>query len=103
VDVTYRYRELTFVWHREKADENLRKHGIKFEDACIAFLDPYAEFIDASVPEEERLALIGMIGVRSLMYVVHVERGENQYRIVSAREAESYERKIYEDGSATPF
>jgi uncharacterized DUF497 family protein len=103
MDVLYRYRELTFVWDLEKADDNLRKHGIRFEAACEAFFDPYAEFVDASVDDETRTALIGMMRVQRIVYVVHVERDENLYRIVSAREAEGHERRLYEDSGRENF
>jgi hypothetical protein len=31
-----------YEWDAEKAKGNLRKHGISFEDAATAFLDPLA-------------------------------------------------------------
>jgi len=57
------------------------------------------EYLDASVHEESRIALLGLNGQRKLLYVVHVERDVSGVRIISARQATSQERDIYEDGS----
>jgi uncharacterized protein len=29
-----------FEWHRAKAEENLRKHGVSFDEAVTVFYDP---------------------------------------------------------------
>ena len=34
--------ELRFEWHEKKAQENLRKHGISFEEAKTVFNDPFS-------------------------------------------------------------
>ncbi len=31
-----------FEWDEEKAQANLRKHGVSFEDAIQVFADPFA-------------------------------------------------------------
>ncbi|MDP2735042.1 MAG: BrnT family toxin, partial [bacterium] len=31
---------LTFTWDPRKAEANLRKHGVSFEEACTVFGDP---------------------------------------------------------------
>jgi hypothetical protein len=33
---------MRFEWDETKAKSNLRKHGVAFEDAMLAFADPYA-------------------------------------------------------------
>jgi uncharacterized protein len=99
MDVYFLYRGQSFVWDGLKAVENRAKHGITFEEACEAFFDPYSEFLDASVDEESRIALLGLIRTKKLLYVVHVERDMSGVRIISARQATSQERDIYENGS----
>lgn len=88
---------MIFEWNTEKADENLKKHGISFNEAETAFEDFYAiEELDAehSSAEETRFKMLAIAGEKILV-VVYTMRDEN-YRIISAREAENYERKLYE-------
>lgn len=67
--------------------------------ACEIFFDQWSAFVDASVDEESRLAVIGLAEGRDLLYVVHVMReGEDHIRLISARIATARERRIYEDG-----
>ena len=95
MDVFFLYRGLTFVWDGMKAVENRNKHGVSFETACEPFFDQLAEFIDASVDGESRLAIIGLSEERKLLYVVHVEPEGKLTRIISARLATEHERKRY--------
>lgn len=87
----------TFEWDSEKAEENLRRHGIPFELACEVFSDPFLFFTDASVPEEARDAAIGYTTTNQLLFVVHVEVTDEGIRIISARRATSPERRQYEE------
>jgi uncharacterized protein len=32
--------ELTFEWHEEKAETNLARHGVSFDEAKTVFRDP---------------------------------------------------------------
>jgi uncharacterized DUF497 family protein len=59
------------------------KHGVPIETGIDAYTDPFAVFEDASVPEEEREAAIGIAPVRRLLYVVFVEREEGRLRLIS--------------------
>jgi len=49
---------------------------------------------DASVPEEERLAIIGHTLLGKLLFVVNLEETNDFVRILSARPAESADLKI---------
>jgi uncharacterized DUF497 family protein len=98
VDVFFLYRGQAFVWDGRKAMENRAKHGVGFETACEAFFDDLSVYVDATVDEEKRTAVIGLNRAISLLYVVHIERAEDEIRIVSARVATKRERKTYEDG-----
>jgi uncharacterized DUF497 family protein len=85
-----------FEWDDEKAARNIRDHeGVTFEQAALAFRDPFAvEWIDEREDYgEERCILLGMISGQ-LLYVAYTERDEN-IRIISARRATRHEQNIY--------
>ena len=86
-----------FVWNSDKAARNVQEHGIRFEQAREAFLDPLARYEDASPAEEARQACIGITTDYRLLYVVHVIREGDVVRLISARVAEPAERRRYED------
>ena len=98
MDVYFVYREQSFVWDGRKAIENRAKHGIDFETACEVFFDRLGTFLDASVSEEERLALVGLSKSFEILYVVHLEQDDEFIRIISARAATPREKRIYENG-----
>jgi hypothetical protein len=88
---------LIFEWNTIKSEENFKKHGVSFAEAELAFEDFYAieEFDDEhSTAEETRYKMLATAGAKILV-VVYAMRGEN-FRIISAREAEKYERELYE-------
>jgi uncharacterized DUF497 family protein len=91
--------EMRFEWDSEKAQTNLRKHGVAFEDAVRVWSDPCRiERIDTRF-EEERWQTIGMIGGQLLLLVANTSQskdGLEVIRIISARRAEKSERKAYE-------
>ena len=86
---------LEFEWDDAKAAENLRRHGVSFAQAALAFRDPFAvEWIDLrEVYGEERIVLLGM-SVNQVLTVVHTERAE-RIRIISARWATKHEQDLY--------
>jgi uncharacterized DUF497 family protein len=94
MDIIYRLQGETFEWDEQKARINVEKHGITFEEAAEAFLDPFSRGGDASVGGEDRQLRIGYSAQR-LLLVVHTERS-NATRIISARPATRAERKLYE-------
>jgi uncharacterized DUF497 family protein len=76
----------------------LQKHGISFETACEAFLDPFVQSIDVEeVDEELREAIIGMTISWKLLYVVYTIRNGEIFRIISARSVTKMEMKKYEE------
>jgi uncharacterized DUF497 family protein len=92
---------LRWTWDPEKAKRNLEKHKVSFELAerspgdplCISVPDPYLG--------EERWRTLGSPTVDGIvvLYVVHTwpEHGTGAGRIISARKAETHERKDYEE------
>lgn len=89
---------MRFEWDENKAARNLRKHGVAFEEGLQVFDDPQAIVIpdDDHSFDEPRYHIIGASS-RRLLLVVYVERDGDVIRIVSAREAEPYERRIYHE------
>lgn len=87
-----------FEWGPEKARPNEQRHGITFEEAEMAFDDPYARVVydpDHSLAEH-RLILIGHSDRNRLLFVSFTER-QGRIRIISARKATRNERKGYEE------
>ncbi len=88
---------MRFEWDTKKAQVNLKKHGIAFDEAVTAFYDPLsATFGDPDNSEkEQRYITVGFSSQGRLVVVAHTERGED-IRIISARLATSHERKRHE-------
>lgn len=88
-------------WDEEKAATNKRKHrGVSFEEAATIFNDPLATTInDPDHSEEEhRLLTTGMSDQNRVLIVSHTFRGD-RIRLISARKATRFERKVYEEGN----
>ena len=92
---------MRFEWDDTKNRQNLRKHDVSFETAVLVFEDPYAlTQRDLTFETEERWITLGAIGAGSILLVVHTfyeEQNDEVIRIISARAAESHERKAYEE------
>ncbi len=83
-------------WNAGKAAENLRKHGVGFEEAATSLLDPGALALeDESSEGEARWVLIGMSTTARLLTVVYTLRLENRIRLISARRATRKEASFY--------
>ncbi len=90
---------LTFEWDAEKAETNLSKHGIRFEEAKNVFRDPLSVTIsDQRGHAEDRFVDIGRSATGRILVVVYTERDHN-IRIISARTATASERRTYEQKS----
>lgn len=89
---------LLFEWDPRKARQNLKIHGISFDEASTAFKDPLSRTIGDPLhsKSEERFVLIGQSLKGRLLVVVHAERGD-RIRIISARLAKNKERFKYEE------
>ena len=88
---------LSFEWDPVKADVNLRKHGVAFDEASTIFGDPLARtrFDPDHSDQEDRFVTIGFSAEGRLIIVVHTDRDE-RIRIVSARLASGRERREHE-------
>jgi len=91
-------KAIRFEWDIGKADENLKKHGVPFDEAKSVFFDENAiEFYDDGHSEwEDRFLLLGLSKDLNLLLVCHCFReSESVIRIISARKATKKESKHY--------
>ncbi|MBI1880474.1 MAG: BrnT family toxin [Chloroflexi bacterium] len=96
MDIIYRLQGVEFEWDEDKAQSNIQKHGVTFEEAAEVFFDPFYQTGDASVDDDEqRDFIIGYTFSQRILLVVYIERDERT-RIISARPATRIERKLYE-------
>jgi uncharacterized DUF497 family protein len=80
---------MKFVWNAAKAEANVKKHGVAFEEASSVFLDTLA--MTGADPDHS----IGEI--RWLLLVSYTDQRDT-IRIISARLCTAAERKLYEKG-----
>lgn len=95
MDKVYRLEGVDFEWDTNKAESNLEKHGVSFEEAAEVFFDPFYQEGDATANEEPRNFILGYSISQRLLLVVYVERSL-RIRIISSRPATRNERKLYE-------
>ncbi|MEG3437212.1 BrnT family toxin [Pannus brasiliensis CCIBt3594] len=90
---------MRYDWDENKAERNLSKHEVSFEEAKTVFDDPlYVDFYDPDHSEdEERYLIIGESNRGRLLIVSYTERGDF-VRLISAREVRRTEREAYEEG-----
>jgi uncharacterized protein len=97
MDTVYRLQGVEFEWNIQKAQDNVEKHGVTFEEAAEVFFDPFYQYGDATPADadEHRDFILGYSVKQRLLLVVYTERLERT-RIISARPATRAERKQYE-------
>jgi uncharacterized protein len=87
-----------FAWDPRKAQSNLKKHGVTFEEAQTAFLDADARLIEdpEHSAEEERFVLLGYSFQARCLIVSHCyQESGSVIRVISARRATAKEEKVY--------
>jgi hypothetical protein len=92
--------DLRWTWDAEKAKKNLEKHKVSFKLAERALGDPFCISVPDPFPDEERWRTLGSPSSDGIvvLYVVHTWPDENGVgRIISARRAETRERRDYEE------
>ena len=84
-----------FEWDDHKAEGNAAKHGVTFEEAALALIDPLSLDFDDLV-EQDNLITLASSPTGRILYVVSTVRGE-RIRLISARLATLTERRRYEE------
>lgn len=91
---------MKFAWDSQKAAANIKKHQVSFELAARIFADPFAlTYQDRIENGEYRWQTIGLVDGCLFLLVAHTLEENNNteiIRIISARRADSKERKRYE-------
>jgi uncharacterized DUF497 family protein len=96
MDIIYQLQGVAFEWDADKAQSNIEKHGVTFEEAAEVFFDPFYQSGDATEEGEPREFILGYSLSPRILLVVYLERVERT-RIISARPATRHERKLYEE------
>ena len=90
---------MQYEWDSPKAELNLRKHGVSFDEAATVFLDQLA--VSGTDPDhslgEPRYITFGLSSLGKLLAVSHTYR-PGGVRIISARRVTRFERNMYEEG-----
>jgi uncharacterized DUF497 family protein len=91
---------LGFEWDSDKANKNVEKHHVSFEEAATVFDDPmFITFIDDEhSADEERYITIGLSSRGRLLMLAHAER-KDHIRIISARRATKKEEQFYAEAN----
>lgn len=90
---------IRFEWDKNKAEANLGKHRVSFEEAATVFYDPLARIFDDEDHSsgDVREIIIGHAITNRLLLVCFTERARDVIRIFSARLATKKERRDYEE------
>ena len=92
--------KINFSWDNNKANSNLIKHKISFEEARTVFDDDNARLIldPEHSQNEERFILLGLSYKLKVLTVVHCYKdSEENIRIISARKSTKNEEKQYKE------
>ncbi|CAG0968159.1 hypothetical protein MYXO_01144 [Myxococcaceae bacterium] len=91
---------MIFEWDPAKAEADLVKHGVSFEEAATVLDDPLAQtFDDPDHSESEhRFLTFGVSRQRRALVVGHCDRPE-RVRIITARPMTRREKRQHEKGT----
>ena len=86
---------MEFEWDEDKNRINIKKHGISFKYAARVFDDEhyFEQYDEYHSDDEDRYNIIGMVD--EILFVVVTYRQDNVIRIISARKADTRERRLY--------
>lgn len=85
-----------FEWNKDKAEKNVVKHHVSFDEAMSVFDDPiFISVVDEEHSiDEERYISIGLSKNGRLLMVAHTDR-DGRIRIISARRTTKKEEEFY--------
>jgi uncharacterized DUF497 family protein len=93
-----------FEWDPKKAQENWRKHKVKFEHSATVMMDPNALTIydKSHSTKEDRWITLGLASTGVLLVVNHtyteIDNINVTIRIISSRKATKNEKEQYTEG-----
>ena len=90
---------MTYEWDEVKAQLNIAKHGVSFDEAKSVFGDEFGLVIfdEEHSQGEERFLLLGQSARSRILLVVHCYKDGDIIRIISARKATKNEQKQYKE------
>lgn len=90
---------MKFDWDTDKAESNLKKHNVSFEEASTIFGDSLARIFDDDEHshDEKRNGIVGYSDKKHLLIVSFTEREDGIIKIISARETTPKERRKHEN------
>jgi len=95
---------MLFEWDERKNAENIRKHGLNFEDTHKVFQLPMLKVLDIREDYgEDRWIGIGTLDGIRIVVVIYTELFEETIRIIPMRKAIAHERKRYEQAYSDEF
>jgi uncharacterized protein len=88
---------IQFDWDEKKAEINLRRHRVSFEEAETVFGDSLARIFqdEEHSYEEKRHGIVGHSSKGRLLIVSYTERDNDTIRIISARVTTPKESREY--------
>jgi len=85
---------MIFEWDENKNINNIKKHGIDFNDSAKIFSNPMVTKVDDRKDyNEKRWIGLGRLE-NTIVILAYTKRGKN-IRVISIRKANKSERKIY--------
>jgi uncharacterized DUF497 family protein len=96
-------QKINFKWDPAKAEKNLIKHDVSFDEASTIFKDPLALYFDdvEHSQKEKREIVIGRSTTRKRLLTCFMVRTEDTVNIISARTSTHKERQNYDENSDT--
>ncbi len=93
-------RSKEFIWDRGNSDKNLVKHQVENSECEEVFFDENKVILRDALHsgKEERFILLGKTKMERLLFVVFTGR-EDKIRVISARDINRRERKLYEEAT----
>jgi uncharacterized protein len=95
--------KIKFTWDPVKAEKNLVKYDVSFDEAATVFKDPLALYFDdvEHSQKEKREFVIGRSTTRERLLTCFMVRTEDMINIISARTSTHSERQNYDDNAHT--
>jgi uncharacterized protein len=95
--------KLKFNWDPAKAEKNLVKYDVSFDEAATIFKDRHALYFDDTEhsQNEKREFVIGRSTIHERLLTCFIVRTEDTVNIISARTSTHRERQNYDENAHT--
>ena len=98
---THSMLKINFTWDPAKAEKNLIKHDVSFDEVSTIFKDPLALYFDdvEHSQKEKREIVIGRSTTRERLLTCFIARTGDTVNIISARTSTHRERQNYDENA----